>query len=83
MNEESTKIKTKSVSDDHKVISIVYTNYRGEMGIRHILPKAIRFASTDWHPEPQWLLEAFDLEKKADRSFAMKDISEWRRVSKS
>lgn len=61
---------------ERKVV-IRYTNYRGETADRKIIPKAIRFASTEWHPEPQWLLDAFDLDKNADRSFALKDIHSW------
>lgn len=60
-----------------KSVRIVYTNYRGETAIRSIVPDRIHFASTEWHPDPQWLLDAFDLEKNAIRSFAMKDIRAW------
>ena len=58
-------------------VKICYTNYRGETAIREITPKTIHFGSTEWHPEPQWLLTAFDIEKKADRDFAIKDIRAW------
>lgn len=58
-------------------VRIVYTNYRGETAIRTVVPRLIQFAATEWHPEPQWLLVAFDLEKQAERSFAMKDIRAW------
>ena len=62
---------------DKATVSIVYTNYRGETGLRRIIPKRIWFGGTDWHPEEQWLLDAYDVKKKADRSFAMKDIRAW------
>jgi len=58
-------------------VSILYTNYRGETGIRRIVPKCIWFGKTDWHPEEQWILDAFDLEKGAERGFAMKDVKSW------
>lgn len=58
-------------------VTIVYTNYRGETGERKIVPKKIWFGSTEWHPEEQWLLDTYDVEKQADRSFAMKDIKSW------
>ena len=58
-------------------VSIVYTNYRGETSVRRITPKKIWFGKNEWHKEEQWFLDAFDEEKKADRSFAMKDISKW------
>jgi predicted DNA-binding transcriptional regulator YafY len=60
------------------IVTIRYTNYRGETTDRRIIPKAIRFASTEWHPEEQWLLDAFDLDRGSDRSFALRDIHSWR-----
>lgn len=58
-------------------IKIVYTNYKGETALRRIVPKTIFFGSNEWHKEPQWLLEAFDAEKEAIRTFALKDIRCW------
>jgi hypothetical protein len=72
MNDE-TKNEPKSGS----VVIIRYTNHRGETANRRIVPIGIRFGSTEWHPEQQWLLEAFDLDRDATRSFAMRDILEW------
>lgn len=63
--------------DSKKVLKIRYKNYRGEVAERKILPKQIYFGSTEWHPEEQWLLEAYDLDKEANRTFALKDIQEW------
>lgn len=63
--------------EDKKAIKILYTNWRGETAIRTIIPLEIIFASTEWHPEEQWLLKAYDLDKKAERSFACKDIKDW------
>jgi len=63
--------------DGKEKVRIIYTNYRGETSIRSIIPKSIKFGSTEWHPQEQWLLEAYDIDKNADRSFAIKDIKEW------
>ncbi len=63
--------------DDERSVRILYTNYRGETSLRRIVPERIHFGSTEWHPEPQWLLDAVDIEKKATRSFALKDIRAW------
>jgi predicted DNA-binding transcriptional regulator YafY len=60
-----------------EIVTVIYTNYRGETGERKILPKKIWFGSTEWHPEEQWLLEALDVDKNEDRHFAMKDIKSW------
>lgn len=58
-------------------VVIDYTNWRGKRSERLIQPVAIRFGATEWHPEPQWLLDAVDIEKAEDRTFAMKDIHQW------
>lgn len=64
--------------DPSSEVVIRYTNYRGETADRRIVPIRIRFGSTEWHPEGQWLLEAFDLDRDATRAFALKDVLEWR-----
>lgn len=63
--------------ETEKIVNILYTNYRGETTIRKIIPDKIWFGKTDWHPENQWLLDAFDADKNAERSFALKDIKSW------
>lgn len=56
-------------------ITFTYTNWRGETAQRTAVPKRIWFGSTDWHPEPGWLMTAHDLEKAADRDFALADCA--------
>lgn len=63
--------------DEKKIVTIVYTNYKGRTAVRKIFPKEICFGHTDWHPEEQWLMVAYDIGKDADRTFAMKDIKSW------
>jgi len=60
-----------------KPIWINYTNYRGETSDRLIVTRELFFGSNEWHPDPQWLLRAFDVEKQAERTFAMKDVHRW------
>lgn len=62
---------------DEKAIRILYTNYRGETALRSVVPQHLVFGSTEWHPEPQWLMEALDVEKGQSRTFAMKDVRAW------
>lgn len=52
-----------------------YRNYRGEVAERRLQPIRVDFGSTDRHPHPQWLLIAYDLDKKAERTFALKDFN--------
>jgi predicted DNA-binding transcriptional regulator YafY len=55
-------------------VRLDYTNYRGERAQRRVEPVALYWGSTEWHPEPQLLLEAVDLDKDAVRTFSVRDI---------
>lgn len=57
--------------DHSRSIMFGYTNYRGESAVRTTIPHRIYWGSTEWHPEPQWLLEAWDSEREAIRQFAL------------
>ena len=63
--------------NDNQKVKILYTNWKGVTSYRNIVPKSFEFKSTEWHPEEQWILNAFDVDKQADRAFALKDIKEW------
>lgn len=63
---------------DTTVVSIDYTNWRGERSERRIRPLRLLFENSEWHHETQWVLEAFDLEKRAKRSFAIANIHSWK-----
>jgi hypothetical protein len=65
------------MEDQEQIVSIVYTNYRGETALRRVLPRRIWFGSTEYHGEPQWLLHASDVERNVERTFAMKDVRAW------
>jgi len=60
-----------------RIVVIGYTNHANVKGERTISPDRIRFGSTKWHKEEQWLVDAWDFGKEAARTFAMKDISKW------
>lgn len=55
-------------------LAFEYTNWEGKNAIRKIQPIEIWYGKTKWHPEEQWLLKAIDVEKNAERDFALKDI---------
>ncbi len=63
---------------NNQIVEVIYTNWKGVISVRHIIPKKIFFGSTEWHKEEQWLLNAFDVDKQADRAFALKDIKSWK-----
>ena len=62
-------------------VTILYTNYRNETSERRILPRRIWFGKNEWHAEPQWLMDALDLDKDAERTFAIAMIHSWRKAS--
>jgi predicted DNA-binding transcriptional regulator YafY len=56
-----------------KSVRMTYTNYKGETSVRNVVPIRVDFGTTEWHPEPQWLMSAYDEDKKAHREFALSD----------
>lgn len=50
---------------------VAYTNWRGETRLRRLVFLRVYYGSTRWHPEPQWLLEAFDKEDGRVKDFAL------------
>lgn len=62
-------------------VEIDYTNWRGERSVRKIIPEKMIFSSNEFHKDPQWLLVALDIEKNAQRTFAMQDIHSWKQLS--
>lgn len=63
-----------------RVVRIHYTNYRGVTDVRHIKiceNTPLIYSSNKWHPKPQWLLNAYDLDKQTSRIFAMEGIHKW------
>ena len=63
--------KVEAVEAD--AIQMTYRNYRGEVSRRTISPISIWFGTTDWHPEPGWLLSGIDMDKGERRDFALAD----------
>lgn len=55
-------------------LTFAYRNWRGEVSERRAIPQQVYFGSTEWHPEPQWLMRALDVDKGEVRDFAMRDM---------
>jgi len=60
-----------------RAVKVKYANYRGEVGIRSIIPMEVYWGQTEYHPHDQWLLKVWDVEKNAERIYAFKDIQEF------
>ncbi len=57
---------------EREVLTITYRNHRDEIAERHIIPQRVWFGTTEWYPDPQWLLSAWDKDREVERDFAMK-----------
>lgn len=55
------------------IVEVVYRNHRGEVATRRVTPLRVRFGSTEHHRTPQFLLEVFDHDRLAARTFALRD----------
>ncbi len=60
-----------------RVVVIDYTNHRGQRRKRRVHPLDLVFGANEWHADEQWQLLAHDIEKDADRYFAMANIHAW------
>ena len=69
---------TNILEDWCRVVEIVYTNYKGELKRYRIIPHAIKFGKTEFHPIEQWLMEATDVERNVMRTFSMQTIHSWK-----
>jgi len=58
-------------------IKVKYKNWKGEIGIRTIVPNKIFFGHTTYHPKNQWLMDVWDIEKDTQRTYALMDIIEF------
>jgi hypothetical protein len=57
-----------------QVIKFRYRNWRGVVSERTARVANLVYGSTEWHPQPQWLVQAFDMEQGAERLFALRDM---------
>ena len=79
--EISPKLKATQAVGEHEKnnpIEVEYTNYRGEKAVRTVIPLRHWYGKTEYHNDhDQWLLDVWDVEKDAPRTYALKDISKW------
>jgi len=51
-----------------------YKNWLGKVSKRKVIPYEVWYGSTEFHKKEQYLLRAFDVDKNAERNFALKDV---------
>jgi len=62
------------IESSERALFILYKNYKGKIGVRHVEPIDWFWGSSQYHLKPQWLLKAFDFDKQEERTFAVQDI---------
>jgi predicted DNA-binding transcriptional regulator YafY len=60
-----------------KLVEIDYSDHLGRRTKRRFIPTRLFFGTTEWHPEEQWLVAVWDIERQFERSIAMPDIHTW------
>jgi len=58
-------------------LKVKYKNWQGEIGIRTIIPRNVWYGNTNYHKEDQWLMDVWDVDKDAQRTYAVMDIIEF------
>lgn len=54
--------------------TLTYTNHRGETAKRRVIPWRLYYGSTQWHPQPQWMIKVWDVDRQAERDYALSGI---------
>lgn len=54
-----------------QVVTATYTNWQGETAERRFVPVSLWWGVTEWHPRSGWVLDAWDVDRQAVRSFAL------------
>lgn len=58
-----------------KPLTFKYVNHDGVEATRTVIPIGFFFGTSKYYTEPQWLLEAWDLDKQAVRHYAFSKLN--------
>lgn len=73
-------LKVREHNENHNIFifglinTFFYKNHRGERALRTVIPMTLRWGRTEYYPEDQWLLDAYDMDKNDFRTFALSNI---------
>lgn len=69
------------LEDAPRIVAIDYIDRRGERRRYEIIPHAIRFGREFAHTDPQWLMDATNVQTKVVATFVVANIRNWGRPS--
>lgn len=58
------------------VLHFTYSNWKGEVSRRRAHFTLLQFGANEWHPDPQFLVYGYDLDKQAPRTYALRDMTD-------
>jgi len=64
-----------TTSDQMQKVKFTYTNWKGKTRQRQAIFYKFFLGSNQYHPTQQWLVTGYDLEKEAERTFALENIT--------
>lgn len=70
-----TKIVENGYEGAAKPLTFKYVNHAGVEGTRNVIPIGFFFGTSKYYTDPQWLLEAWDLDKQAIRHYAFAKLN--------
>lgn len=56
-------------------IEFDYVNWKGASSHRRVIINKVLYGNNRYHPQPQWLMEAQDIDRNEVREFAMRDMT--------
>lgn len=65
---------TSSDLDESHALRFRYRDHRDKIAERRVYPVSIWYGRTKYHPDPQWLFDAWDFDKAAYRTFAVANV---------
>lgn len=74
---DQTIVKGSLCYEETPTLRFICKNWKGVIGTRNVIPQRVYYGSTEFHKEEQWLMITYDLDKQAERIYALKNIIEW------
>lgn len=66
-----------NLTEGHPPVALDYTNHEGVRGVRRVKPLLIDYGTTDWHPEPGFLMPCWDMDRGAYRIYSLGGFHAW------
>jgi hypothetical protein len=60
-----------------QIVHLAFVDLHGHREVRRVVPDRIWFGKTDWVKDPQWLLDAYDVDRCTLRTYPMQAIEDF------